>query len=104
MRPKARQLTTYRIADFFCDESDVARIAQRTGWLSGEGLAVFLQGELQRLKLTDVSIVYSRTLLDVELYGRAVIDGEGSVDACLEAVKTRLAQVRGEMDSWLGSD
>lgn len=96
LRPKARLLTMYRVGGFACDELDVARISRRTGWLSGEGLAVFVRGALERRGLDDVSIVHSRALLDVDLYGRAVTGGEGSVEACRAAIAAHVEQVCGE--------
>lgn len=91
---RTKLLANYRAGAFACDDIDLERVVARTGWLSGEGLAVFLQAELDARKLVDISIVHPRTLLDVELYHTALMDGEGDCEIARAPVDRALAQVR----------
>lgn len=93
VRRTTSKTINYHAGGFFCDDEDLARITKRTGWLSGQGLAVFVRGELQKRGLDDISIVHPRMLLDVEMYGRAVVHGEGSVEACRAAIEKGLSEV-----------
>lgn len=68
------------MGSFSCDDVDLERVVQRTGWLSGEGLAVFLRGELQTRGIPDISVVHPRMLLDVEIYVSALLDGNGTAE------------------------
>lgn len=93
-RVKKKKLVNYRAGSFLCDDLDVERIARRTGWLSGEGLAVFVQGQLDVRGHRDISVVHPRTLLDVELYHEALLEGEGGGSAERATIDRALSQVR----------
>lgn len=101
-----KPLARYRAGSFMCDDIDLERVINRTGWLSGEGLAVFVQGQLEDRGITDISVVHPRTLLDVELYIAALLDGDGTaerapIDCALAEVciKSRFACARANMHS-----
>lgn len=92
-RLRAKKLARYRAGTFSCDDIDLERVVARTGWLSGEGLAVFLQGQLDARQLLDISIVHPRTLLDVELYHAGLLEGVEDCEAGRAPVDNALAQV-----------
>lgn len=86
-----KPLERYRAGSFTCDAIDLDRVIERTGWLSGEGLAVFLRGQLQERGIPDIGVVHPRTLLDVELYVDAVLEGDGTAER--DPIDRALAEV-----------
>ncbi|KZV88473.1 hypothetical protein EXIGLDRAFT_772669, partial [Exidia glandulosa HHB12029] len=70
IRPK------YSAGMFSCDDVDLERVCSATAWLSGDGIAVFLQKQLMEQNLDDISIVHSRVLHDITLYELALQESE----------------------------
>lgn len=91
---RKKVLVRYRTGSFICDDIDLERVVSRTGWLSGEGLAVFVEGRRQACGLQDVSVVHPRTLRDVQLYQDALLDGDGDGEGERAAVTRALAEVQ----------
>lgn len=73
---------------------DLDRIVSRTAWLSGHGLAVFVQGELEARALQTVSVVHPQMLHDVEQYELELLDGDGNVEGYRTALISEISKVR----------
>ena len=94
-RPERKQIrVVYRAGEFTCKDEDLDLMARRGAWLSGDGLAVFIQHELSRTNVEDVSIIHSRMLWDVAIYQNCLRLGlEDQVAANKNCILTAMQKV-----------
>lgn len=75
-RPRGEHMFRFRADRFICFEEDVKRLEGPREWLSGMGLAVFLEHELIAAQVRGVDLVHPEVLLGAREWQKAVARGD----------------------------
>lgn len=94
-RPKGYFMTRFRSGRFWCATEDLGRLESASRWLTGQGLAIFVEDRLTKVQPTTVDVLHPEVLHYLQEWedGLAIGDAAGARNG-KESVLGHLEQVR----------